>query len=688
MPLYSRSSGFAPGLLPAPAAAPVTTSYFASDIATNGWYAGPVYPPHIYFADTNTTWLFHEGWNSTLSRRQIEVQTYNHSTALWTPPVAAGVTTLTDDSHGVPAAVRDGDGYVHVFYGAHIAPQQMASTRLVNDPSRWINQTAISDNYSYPRPFYVGGVIYLFHRNDTDQNQRLGSVTPTTALTAGIPTWGARKDLINLDPDSRFYAMSGFLVGTDVHLVFCRANAADEERRHAFYMIYKTTTGAVTNITGSVSVAAASQPVAWLQVLADFPIYVHATGHDGTSPAFAMDTSGFPHVFVTDGVVTVDPLFNSPAPVYHLKHDGVNWSAPVDTGIRLKGRRDGVNAWQKPNGVIGIAWTQLDGGSFGAGGNIWSMDRSAAGVFSTPTQVGTAGTYALASTAPVRDAHVDIRAAWTEISQDVTVEVGTLKGTAFGDSGIFSRTVSTAWTFVNSEASAYNARRGTPLGYDDGYYIDQLFTVIKSIGISKFIALYIATDNEADSFLNLISNTFPLVKTNTCTFAAKLGWTGDGASGFLDTGYTPSSSGGVLTQNSAHLSGWGRVTNDNDVNLCGASDGTFRIDIIPRNASDQATFRVNDGTNVGFANTTSAGHYLANRSAAGARQLYKNGAQLTSGSTASTGLPTATIHMLGASTAFSTNQLWMGSFGSSLTATEALDFHLALRTIARMWGVV
>lgn len=671
-------------------------NYFANTGATSPWYAGGTWPMAVYFSDTDTTWFVWEAKGGIATRqRQVECTTFNHTTRLWTPRVVVGILTITDDSHGVPSLERDNSGYVYCWYGAHINPMQLSSTQLPNDPTVWRSRTAISSNNTYPHCWLVGSTFYLFMRDSNDGNDQLLTLTKSTALTAGVPTWGSKVQIVDFDPDSRVYETAGHKLGTDIHFTCARADSGDSERRHVYHFVYDTVTGNIRNFDNTVTVLAASFPVTYAQANASFRIYTHAVGHEGILPYMQFDTNDHPHILFVDGVLSGDNVnFTGPgATLYHVWHNGTAWQTPDATGKYMQARYDSYAIHRKAAGVMGITWTQRDGGSWDRDGNVYTMDRAVDGGYSTATRVAVATDYELGSVAAVRDGKSECRWIFTERqTTDETAPVGTLKAYAYGDGGFLKRASQASYTWVNAQGAAYNARRAKPLSYDNCYYIDRLFTLIVSIGISKFDFFYIATDNEADSLLNLISASYPLVKTGTANFTQYAGWLGDGSTGYLSTGFIPSSAGGAMTQNSAHISAWGLLAAADAVQTIAANDGTRLSFIIPGLSAASTTWRMNTGTSDTVASTGTSGCFVANRSAAGAQQLYKNGVSVDSNTIPSTGLPQSEIQILHSGVSgvnFSTNQIWTVHGGSSLTATEASDLQFVGQLpLGRVWGIL
>lgn len=97
-------------------------------------------------------------------------------------------------------------------------------------------------------------------------------------------------------------------------------------------------------------------------------------------------------------------------------------------------------------------------------------------------------------------------------------------------------------------------------------HINAYKTLINNLVFDGDFALFdgiytIATDTANGAhLLNLRSTSFALTQSGTGTFTPDQGWAGNGSTGFLNTGFTPSTAGGVFTNTSAHMSVYIRTT--------------------------------------------------------------------------------------------------------------------------------
>lgn len=194
-------------------------------------------------------------------------------------------------------------------------------------------------------------------------------------------------------------------------------------------------------------------------------------------------------------------------------------------------------------------------------------------------------------------------------------------------------------------------------------------------------ALYIfATNTTTTANLNLCSTSFGLAQTGSVTFSADHGYTGDGSTGFLDTGFTPSTAGGNWVLNSATIGAYiltNRTTNATNVALgsTDASGSTGFSYIQPLNTTFQ--YDLNGNTFPTVANGSARGHWLVTRTSSSLVTAYKNGASFgSSGSDTSTTLPNQTVlisalHDIGSIDDFSNDQVAAAYFGSGINATQA-----------------
>jgi len=116
------------------------------------------------------------------------VAAWNHEANRWIGPYRAGVNPFKKDSHGAPAIHVDGEGYVHVYYGAYHTPLlHVRSTETLSIDS-WVKLPSMGTQVTYPQVVHdADGGAELFYRERTDLGMRwmLRSLEPTG--TAPVP---------------------------------------------------------------------------------------------------------------------------------------------------------------------------------------------------------------------------------------------------------------------------------------------------------------------------------------------------------------------------------------------------------------------------------------------------------------------------------------------------------------------
>lgn len=215
---------------------------------------------------------------------------------------------------------------------------------------------------------------------------------------------------------------------------------------------------------------------------------------------------------------------------------------------------------------------------------------------------------------------------------------------------------------------------------------------IKSI-LAKLDYLHVnaAHDSQAAN-QNWLADAYNLTAFNSPTFTTDRGYTGDGVSAYLDTGFnlaTADAGSAGYKRNSAVLGGWNLTSRAGDTTgLMGVSrtSGTFVCDLVPRFTDNNAYIRCNASVFTDkFASTESAGHFTARRSGLSAASTLKNGVEQSTSASGSSAPPSATMTILatrinGTPSSFSTDQVAVSYIGGHLTDGEVAGLHAALST--------
>ena len=245
-------------------------------------------------------------------------------------------------------------------------------------------------------------------------------------------------------------------------------------------------------------------------------------------------------------------------------------------------------------------------------------------------------------------------------------------------------TGSYAYPFVNAEATTLVGLMSVQPTNARKALIDALITSLKSAGVwAKLDVLWIpaAHDSQAGRLNWKSPGTFTLAEVSSPTFTADRGYTGNGTSSYLTTGWAPATNGVNYTQNSASLIAWCRTSAQQTANLYGtATNGQARL--LTRSATDNLVYTVNATTTKSVANTDGAGLYAVVRSAALNSQSYKNGAAFGTAdtTTASATLTATQFNLLRNNSTFSSAEIAIAAAGASLDATENANLYNALQT--------
>jgi len=201
-----------------------------------------------------------------------------------------------------------------------------------------------------------------------------------------------------------------------------------------------------------------------------------------------------------------------------------------------------------------------------------------------------------------------------------------------------------------------------------------------------------ATNTTTTANLNLVSTSFSLTVHGTETFAADAGYTGDGSTGYFDTGYNTSTSGVNYTQNSASLGectltsrtaqqSYNAIGNQETVNF-------FANLIAPLlSAGGPLEFELTGNTYLQDTPSpfSAQGSYIETRTTSSTVALYLNGTSAFSGSDTSGALANANIFIGalnegGTAGLFDADQLAYAFIGGGLTGTQISNIYSRLHT--------
>jgi hypothetical protein len=420
----------------------MASPYFAADGATYPWYTN-TFSAAVYDPNTNFTWFAWEAWTG--SQRAVKVRRFNHAARRWSPAYTVSISPLTNDDHGVPSICRDHQGYWHVFFGAHLSALYHSVTVNPDDPSVWTARPAINPNsagVTYPHPVPIGSAIYLFLRYGdygvVDDTPLI--LMKTTALSAGVETWGAAQTICDYGSNTRFYQGPAIDRGGKIHFVGTKADRADTERTDVHYFIYDTSDGSLKNHDESISTASGSLPVSLATMDAAYRVYTSA--NSGDIPDLCFDSDGNPHVLYMDGSGTAWDI-------YHTALLNGSWTAAVQIGT-AHSRYSEFCIAQGASGTVQAYWTE-DDGAHTDGGNLKTAVRSAGsgGSWGSASTAIVAGTKALNEPQQVLSGTSDARMIFAEVAPTSNdADAGGLKLYARGDTD-FLREMDTPLSLYN-----------------------------------------------------------------------------------------------------------------------------------------------------------------------------------------------------------------------------------------------
>lgn len=240
-----------------------------------------------------------------------------------------------------------------------------------------------------------------------------------------------------------------------------------------------------------------------------------------------------------------------------------------------------------------------------------------------------------------------------------------------------------AYPFVNAEATRLVGLMSVQPTNARKALIDALITSLKSAGVwAKLDVLWIpaAHDSQAGRLNWKSPGTFTLAEVSSPTFTTDRGYTGNGTSSYLTTGWIPSTNGVNYVRDNASLFAWSRTSALIAAGIFGGGTvSTFRI--MPRTTGDFYAYIANDATSRGPANADGTGFYGWSRTTSTSTQPYKNGvAQGAPSATASTTIPAGQANLLRTNSVFSSAEIAVAAAGASMDATENLALYNALQT--------
>lgn len=145
-------------------------------------------------------------WQDT--HRDPKLLRYNHSTRQLdfssNTPANDVMYNSNIDSHGNPAVMVDGDGYVHIFFGCHVTPMLHYKSNTPYAIDAWTQQTSVDTQATYPQILKQGSNYVVSYR---DGNYDWGYKTSSDNLS----TFSSFNQIWDsTDANNRWYAQVAY----------------------------------------------------------------------------------------------------------------------------------------------------------------------------------------------------------------------------------------------------------------------------------------------------------------------------------------------------------------------------------------------------------------------------------------------------------------------------------------------
>jgi hypothetical protein len=195
-------------------------------------------------------------------------------------------------------------------------------------------------------------------------------------------------------------------------------------------------------------------------------------------------------------------------------------------------------------------------------------------------------------------------------------------------------------------------------------------------GAGSFDALWVfASSSTTNANLNLCGTGLTVTVTGTCTFTADTGYTGDGATCFLNTGYNASTFGGGYVLNSASVGACQYTTGGPGGNAFGAGGGSSSWDV-----GGVPNIEINSFNNP---SAPGSGNVYATRTASTGINVYLNGVISTTPTDGVNAVPTSNFYFLafdsgGTANSFSAGKMGYGFVGPGFNATQVGNIYTRL----------
>ncbi|WP_221234700.1 hypothetical protein [Sphingomonas aerophila] len=721
-----RASAISITVNPAQASA-ATVDFFSQDIASAPWYAGATSPSAIRDRVSGRTLATYEAWDGPLQKRVSKVRIFDPATKTWSAGCRMFDAQIVDDDHGVPALDIADNRRAYSFGGAHVNNSQLqVAMSAAGDFTSWTVQPGLTpstygyDGLAYPHPIAIGTKLYLYLRCQKNSTNRfLFGLLAGDIQTDGSVVWpSAITILMDFGADSRVYAVQPLVISQSGNDAVIRhactfADSGDNYRQDAYCFDHDTAAGVLRDITGAFS-RSTSSPMP----LATARSSVRVTQHFenslyGNVPAHTFDSAGNYQIAYSESASgSLDTQITTPVMERVLPAGSTVLGAPINTGAVVKQRYDVFNYVPMPNSRVDMYFCAEDARGYNRGGDIAYVSRTGpAGTWGSKVTIANAGYYlGLDRVTSVKHSDGSVRVLWGENVIPGGGSGGGLNATS-GNARIFARSDAGNLTYPfqpRPETQAFAARLQVQPSATEMKALDALIACYVDDGIwAQADAIYVPawlTPNTQAMSLNLVGDVYNMSILGSVTAQQVTGKTGyalktNGVAGsYLRSSLIPSAATGLkYAQTSATLAIY-PVSDEQEVGQAigfdsGGTSGTAFI--VPRNASNQYSMRVNDvagsGSNLTGPATTAITMMVARRqSASPLKGLYKAGSQTatTFVNSSSSPVPNSAFCLLGTSATPASRQIGFAFMGSAINDTNLPIFEAPIHRYLIDMGVL
>lgn len=195
-----------------------------------------------------------------------------------------------------------------------------------------------------------------------------------------------------------------------------------------------------------------------------------------------------------------------------------------------------------------------------------------------------------------------------------------------------------------------------------------------------------ATPNQQNARISIVNPTStPITEVNAPTWTASMGYTGNGATMYLNTNFNLLTNGVNYTQNNALIGFYSRTNAANALTIIGSDDAVNYSVFYPCFAGTSYFYLNNAAAGVGALQARSDGFFNSIRTIAARHDYYRNGVSFGSDLIVSTGAPNATLYALcrnqaGIANQFDVRELSLTCIGAG--SINAADFYTATQALA------